>query len=273
MYRQRFGLTGHPLPKNAQGKTFFEKSPGYVALKRSFQRLLDDPGVGVLTAEAGVGKTAAVRHLCTQLPKPDYLVIYLCDTAVSPLDLYRTLAIELGVRPSHRRSQLWADIKKALVHMVDERGTAPVLILDEAQHLSDKFLLDLSGFLNFAFDSRDLLTLWMAGLSPFSRTLQLQLHAALKTRVATEVRLEPLDRDTFTAAIEHGLKAAGASSKLLADPALELLFRSSRGGLRVASKLLRAALRAAHERDQSFVDELVMEAAIDETGLGTVRAA
>jgi hypothetical protein len=29
MYRQRFGLTGHPLPKDAQGKTFFEKSPGF----------------------------------------------------------------------------------------------------------------------------------------------------------------------------------------------------------------------------------------------------
>ena len=141
MYRQRFGLTGHPLPKDAQGKTFFDKGPGYTKLERAFRQLVEDPGLGVLTADAGIGKTAAIRNLCAQLPRPDYLVLYLCDTAVAPLDLYRTLATEIGVRPSHRRAQLWTDLKKALVHLVDERGTSLFIVLDEAQHLSDPFLI------------------------------------------------------------------------------------------------------------------------------------
>ena len=128
-------------------------------------------------------------------------MLYLCDTAVAPLDLYRTLATEMGVRPSHRRSQLWTDIKNVLVHLVDERGTSPVLILDEAQHLSDLFLIDLS--------------------------------------------------------------AAGATDSVLADPARELLFRASRGVPRVASTLLRQALREAHDRNQTFIDDHTMEAAID----------
>ena len=29
MYRMHFGLTGHPLPKGAQGKTFYDKGLGY----------------------------------------------------------------------------------------------------------------------------------------------------------------------------------------------------------------------------------------------------
>jgi type II secretory pathway predicted ATPase ExeA len=263
MYRQRFSLNGHPLPKNAQGKTFYDKSPGYKKLGRAFQQLIKDPGLGVLTADAGAGKTAAIRNLCAQLPHPDYLVLYFCDTAVSPLDLYRTLANDLGVRASHRRAQLWTDIKKALVHMVDERGTAPVVIVDEAQHLSDRFLIDLSGFLNFAFDSRDLLTLWLVGLPPLNRHLKMQQHAALAMRVVHQVHLEPLDRDGFNALIDHGLKAAGANEKLISDPARELLYRASRGVPRVASKLLRAALTEAHERNQNFVDDHVMEAAVE----------
>src|SRR5882724_9110040 len=237
--KHRFSLTHYPLPKDAQGKTCYDKSAGQGRLARCFQQLLDDPGLGVLTSEAGVGKTTGIRNLCMALPRPDYLVLYFCDTTVSPLDLYRSLAGELGVKPSHRRGQLWADIKRALVHMVDERHTAPVLVLDEAQHLSDSFLLDLSGFLNFAFDSRDLLTLWLVGLPPLSRRLHMQQHAALRSRIAVELRLEPLDRDLFGAAIEHGFKAAGASQKVLADQAMEMLFRSSRGVLRVASKTLR----------------------------------
>jgi len=264
MYRQRFGLTSHPLPKNATGKSFFEKSPGYQKLKKRFTELSSDPGLGILTSDPGVGKTAAIRNLCAQLPKPNHLVLYLCDTAVSPLDLYRTLALELGVMPSHRRSQLWADIKKALLHLVDERATSPVVIIDEAQHLSDKFLMDLSGFLNFAFDSRDLVTLWLVGLPPLSRLLKMQLHAALATRIETEVHLDALDRGTFTALLDHALKAAGATQKLLSEPGEEQLFRASRGVPRQASKILRTALRRAHEKDQNFVDEAVMELAIEE---------
>ena len=259
MYRQRFGFTGHPFPKDAQGKTFFDQSPGYLRFKRRFQQLVDDPGLAVLTADPGLGKTAALRNLCAQLPRPDYQVIYLCDTSVSPLDLYRTLATELGVRPSHLRAQLWADLKKTLVHMVDERRTMPVLIIDEAQHLSDKILLDLSGFLNFAFDSRDLFPVWLAGLTPFARRFQLHAHEALRTRAMVHEHLETFDRDTFAAFIDHGLRAVGAQQKLLSDPALEQLFRATRGIPRVAAKMMRAALRAAHERNQTFVDERVMD--------------
>ena len=264
--KQRFGLIHYPLPKNAGGKTFYDKSTGYGRFARCFQQLIDDPGLGVLTAEAGVGKTAAIRNACMMLPKPDFLVLYFCDTTVSPLDLYRSLATELGVKPSHRRGQLWADIKKALVHMVDERNTAPVLVLDEAQHLSDAFLFDLSGFLNFAFDSRDLLTLWLVGLPPLTRRLHMHQHAALATRIAAEVRLEPLDREAFAAALDHAFKAAGAPQKILSDPAAEMLFRACRGVLRVASKTLRTALRIAHARGQAFLDEPTIQAALDEMG-------
>lgn len=264
MYRQRFGLTGHPFAKNVQGKTCFDKTPGYARLEKAFTRLAHDPGLGVLTADAGVGKTAAIRNLCARLPRPDHLVLYLCDTAVSPLDLYRALALELGVRPSHRRAQLWTDIKKMLAHLVDERATKPVVIIDEAQHLGDRFLIDLSGFLNFAFDSRDLLTLWLVGLPALDRTLRLHQHAPLRMRVAAQVHMEPLDRDTFAAAVDHAMRAAGASTKIIADPALELCFRASRGVLRTAARIIRTALDIAHDREQSFVDDHVMEAAVDE---------
>ncbi|MEO7329232.1 MAG: ATP-binding protein [Minicystis sp.] len=265
MYRKRFGLTGHPLPKDARGKTFFDKGPTYDKLSRVFARLLDEPGLGVVTGEPGVGKTTALRNRCAELPKPDYLVLYVCDTAVSPLDLYRSLAQELGVKPSHRRGQLWTDIKKALVHMVDERHTSPVIVLDEAHHLSDKFLIDLTGFLNFAFDSRDLLTLWLVGQPGLKKTLARQEHAALATRVAAHVHFDPfLDKDAFFACITASLAAVGATEKILAESALDLLFRQSRGFLRIAAKLLRAALRLAHEREQSFVDEATMALAVDD---------
>lgn len=263
-YRKRFGLIHPLLPRDAAGPSFFDQSSGYLRLEMYFQELLDEPGLGLLTADAGVGKTAAIRNLCAQLPQPDFKVLYLCDTAVSSFDVYRTLALELGLAPSHRRAQLWWELKRAITHLVEERHTLPVLVLDEAQRLSDAFLLDLCGFLNFAFDRKTLLVLWLVGLPALSRRLKMQLHAPLASRLAAQVHLEPLAREDFAALLQHATQAAGHKAKLLTDPALELLFRVSHGVPRAASKLLRAGLRHAHRRNQNILDESVLQAALDE---------
>lgn len=264
--KARFSLTHYPLPKSAQGKTFYDKGAGYGRLRRAFRQTVDDRTVGVLSGDPGVGKTSAIRNLIAELPRPDHQVLYLCNTSGSPLDLYRAIASEIGVRPSHRRGQLWSDIKKTVVHMVDERGVVPVIVLDEAQHLSDSFLIDLASFLNFAFDSRDLMPLWLVGLPPLVKRLHQLQHDALRTRIAVEIRLEALDRQAFGAAVEHAFKTAGATQTVISDAAVELLYRASRGVLRVASKILRVALRIANEKNQAFLDEHAFEAAIAELG-------
>lgn len=265
LYRQRFGLTGAPFPKDARAKTFFEDTEGFQRLERSFSMLTEEPGLGVLTAEPGVGKTAAIRHLSDRLPRPQYRVIYLSDTAIGPVDVYRALALELGLTPAFRRAQLWREIKQCLLHLVDERAEAPILIIDEAHHLSDRFLADLSGFLNFAFDSRDLFTTWLVGLPPLRARLRLQKHAPLRTRLVTAIHLEAFtSRENFATFIDHGFEAVGAKGSLVADSARELLFRSSGGLPREVGKIVRKALRLADERNLNFLDESVIEAVIGE---------
>ena len=140
-----------------------------------------------VVGDPGTGKTTCIRHLCAHLPRPRYRVLYHCDTTLSPTGIYRALAGELGLRPHHRRSQLWQDIKRTLLHLVDEQHIQPVLVLDEAHHLPDAFLLELAAFLNYAFDSRDLLTLWLVGQPALHRRLQTQQHEALAMRVVMRV--------------------------------------------------------------------------------------
>lgn len=266
-YRQRFGLTHHPLPRDAAGSSFFCQTRALNQLEDGFQALLEEPGLGVLTAEAGVGKTAAMRNICAQLATPDFRVLYLCNTAASPFDIYRSLALELGLSPAHRKSQLWWALKAELVRLLDEAHTVPIIVLDEAQHLSDAFLADLSGFLNFAFDTRSAAALWLVGLPSLAQRLRLQVHAPLASRIAAQVQLAALERDDFKALIEHGLKAAGSREKLLTDAALELLFRASRGIPRIASRLLRASLKEAHARNQNLVDDAALKAAVETLAL------
>ena len=61
MYHRRFELTGTPLAKNAQGKNFYDKTAGHQRLHRRFTQLAQEPGLGVLTAEPGVGNVSDHR--------------------------------------------------------------------------------------------------------------------------------------------------------------------------------------------------------------------
>ncbi|WP_332383994.1 AAA family ATPase [Burkholderia ubonensis] len=67
----------------------------------------------------------------------------------------------------------------------------PLWIIDEAQNLPPEFFRDFPSFLNFAFDARSLITVWLAGhraralrAAHHARTQdrRLQPHAALRDR-------------------------------------------------------------------------------------------
>lgn len=260
-WRERFGMQTAPLPRGAAGETFFDKDPHYQRLARAFAWLAAEPGIGVLTGEPGVGKTSAMRHLCRQLPGSEHRVVYLCDCAVKPLDLYRMLAAELGLRPGPR-AQIVADIKRALVSLVDERGVVPIVILDDAQGLRDDLLHELHGLTSLDFDGREYLTIWLVGHPLLARRLRLQQHAALAQRVVIYAPLlAKTDPLLFDAMLDHGLAAASASAGLIPADARELIQRVTRGIPRLISHLLRIALTVADERGLTTIDVSVVNTA------------
>lgn len=263
-YRHRFDLAHDPLPRDASGKNCFCDTPEFDKLRRVFNWLAAEPGLGVLTAEAGLGKTTLMRHLCDQLPAPEHRVVYLCDTATTAASVYRNLASELGLTPKYRRDALWRQLKHEIRKLFNEHSVVPILVIDEAQHLSDDFFHDLASFLNFAFDRQDLLTIWLVGLPSLRTRLDMAHHSALRSRIVSPNQLRPKTREQLFAMIRHGLAAAGAGEKIVADPALEVLYRVSRGNPRATAHLLRASLMLAHDRDQPFVDEATILDACDE---------
>jgi hypothetical protein len=112
MYRQHFGLKAAPLDK---GSAELWDDGALAHLEERFRWLLHSPGLGLLTGEPGVGKTAALRRLTSALNPHRYQVIYLAETDFGRTDLYRSLALALGVEPAYRRAQLWRDLKACIL--------------------------------------------------------------------------------------------------------------------------------------------------------------
>lgn len=262
MYLQHFGLAHAPL-----GKDLAEPwDDGALAeLAQRFDWLLKSPGIGLLTGEPGVGKTAALRKLTRGLNPHRYLVLYQAETDFGRVDLYRGLARALGVEPSYRRAQLWRDIKQRVHELAEGKHMTPIWIIDEAQNLPAEFFRDFPAFLNFAFDSRDLISVWLVGHPALGQILQRHPYAALASRIQARVALQPIvQRERFAQLIAHGLKAAGCQHTLLADSGMEILRQASKGLPRQASRILCTAMRLAVPKGLNHLPDDLLQQAIEE---------
>ena len=262
MYLQHFGLRHAPL-----GKEITEPwDDGALAnLKQRFDWLLNSPGLGLLTGEPGVGKTAALRSLTSTLNPHRYMVLYQAETDFGRVDIYRGLARALGVEPSYRRAQLWRDIKQRVHDLADTKNVTPLWIIDEAQNLPLEFFRDFPAFLNFAFDSRDLMSVWMVGHPALAQALDRQPYAALQSRIQVRVQLKPvIERERFHSLILHALKSAGCQQTLLADSGMELLRQASKGLPRQAGRILCTAMRLAMLKGLNHLPDEIVQQAIGE---------
>ncbi|MFM8552377.1 MAG: ExeA family protein [Nitrospiraceae bacterium] len=262
MYRQHFGLKTAPLDK----ATCELWDDGALAqLEERFRWLLQSPGIGLLTGEPGVGKTAALRQLTTTLNPHRYQVIYLAETDFGRTDLYRSLALALGLEPAYRRAQLWRDLKTRILDQVDGKHLLPIWIIDEAQNLPPEFFKDFPAFLNFAFDSRDLMTVWLVGHPALAQTLNRAPYAALAGRLQVRIHLRPvIERERFAQLIQHALTTAGCPHTLLADSGMELLRLASQGLPRQAGRILRAAMQRAVPKGLNHLPDDLLRETIEE---------
>lgn len=109
MYHQHFGLTSQSLGKDTQ----LWDDGSIAALKERFQWLQENPGVALLTGVPGIGKTSALSLIADELNPLRYQVIDMVETDFRRMDIYRQLALALGLEPTFRCSQFWRDDGKA----------------------------------------------------------------------------------------------------------------------------------------------------------------
>jgi type II secretory pathway predicted ATPase ExeA len=261
MYRQHFGLKHAPLGKESLS---LWPHPQLSNLEKEFGWLLKSPGLGLLTAEPGLGKTAALRQITKTLNPHEYQVLYIAETDFGRLDFYRQLALKLNLSSSYRRSQLWRDIKEHITHLATQKNILLVLIIDEAQNLPSDFLKDFPSFLNFVFDSKDYLTVWLVGHPELARTLGRANHAALASRIQARCDFDPInDREAFKELVCHGFTQAGCTQTLLSDPGIEILRMASKGNPRQVHRLLVKALQLATEKKQNHLSDDIVKEAIE----------
>lgn len=257
MWENFFGFKKTPFSDNPDAKQLFA-SQAWSQVNARLQFLVDHHAAGLLTGEVGAGKSTAARSFTATLNPSLYKILYLHWSSGSGSDLLRQLARELDIEPAYRRGDLVRQISEAIVRLNQNKKQHPLLICDEAHLLSHATLEQFPLLLNFDMDSSHYLTLLLVGQPLLRRTLSLQLHEALRQRIAVHYHLEGLTREEFDAYLAHQLKAAGISQPLFDDTATQALYQASKGILRKVNKLAVTALRLAASRKTSLVNEAIL---------------
>lgn len=145
------------------------------------------------------------------------------------------------------------------------KQVTPLWIIDEAQNLPPEFFRDFPSFLNFAFDSRDLMSVWLVGHPSLAQTLERAPYAAHSSRIQVRVQLKPVvERERFALLITHALKSAGCQHTVLSESAMEILRQASKGLPRQAGRVLCTAMRLAVPKGLNHLPDELLQQAITE---------
>lgn len=261
MHLQHFGLKHEPLGKQ---QSEIVDSKQHQSLCQYLGWLTQTNGVGLVTGEAGVGKTTVIHQWAKSLNPLTHRVIYQADNHFKAFDIYCQLAESLGLDSHHRYSRLWRGIKEEVLHLADEKKLTPVWILDESQNLPLSFFADLPAFLNFSFDTRDIMIILLVGTPKLQTIVQRCAYSALSSRIQFHFEWQALDDfEKFSQIIETAFKQAGCQQALLSQTAMKLIHMASKGRLRYAHRLITRSLQLAAKQNLNHLPDDIISNSIE----------
>ncbi|MEA3347030.1 MAG: AAA family ATPase [Candidatus Auribacterota bacterium] len=261
MIKPFFGLNYFPFKKDIQ-KIFFSRQLNY--LKNRCSHFIETQGIALLTGDVGSGKTTFIRWLLNSLDHNSYKFIYISQTARTARSFFRIIAKETGLVPQHFIEDVTSQVKTELSNLSHKQKLRPILIIDEAQNLSDYVLEEIRLLTNFSMDSKDYLSIFLLGHPVLKGRLKLSAYAALKQRISFSYHLTGLEQDEVAPYLTHRLKLAGKSKSLFTDEAVTLLFNYSKGLPRVINTMAHEALYQAADQQKDMVDEILIETIMQE---------
>lgn len=221
-------------------------------------------GIGLVTADPGVGKTFAVRCWAERLNPNTSRVVYLCLSTVTNMEFYRGLCQGLGIEPSLKKTDMFRDIQARVRSLAEDRRVRVTLVVDEAHHLASSILGDLQMIANFDMDSRDMLAIVLVGHSVLAQYLSRQPHEALRQRLVAAYRMRGLDAGGAAGYVRAMLAASGADPDLLDDAALASAHACSGGSIRRLNSVMTNALTIGAQQRARAVDAEMVRCAAEE---------
>ena len=261
MYLKHFGLKQPPFQLAPDPQYLFLSLRHRLAL--SLLRYgLGDAGGGliVITGHVGSGKTTLLRQVLRELDDKRHTIGLLNNTLDFDQHLIRWVASAFDLSFEGRENiALFREFQKFVIAEY-ARGRQVLLVIDEAQNLSDRALEEIRLLSNINGDNNQLLKIVLLGQPELREQLAQPKLSQIAQRVSVEYHLEPLPRSEVGAYVRHRLAVAGRKQQLFSNDAIDALYEFSAGVPRLVNTLCDQALVHAFAYDHKQIHRDTIEA-------------
>jgi MSHA biogenesis protein MshM len=266
MYLEHFKLSKAPFTLTPNTE-FFCHLPGHQeALNVLLISLQSGEGFIKIVGEVGTGKTLLCRLLLDKLDD-SFITAYIPNPDLSADGLRLAFAQELGIKKCENMThpRLLEEINKRLLEYHSD-GKRVVLLIDEAQALSEQCLEAVRLLTNLETESSKLLQVVLFGQPELDAKLNKTELRQLKQRITFAYQLAPLKESELDAYLCHRLSIAGYTyGSLFTYRAKRLLYKASQGLPRLLNILCHKALLVAYGKGQNHIDHNAIKKAIKDT--------
>ena len=254
-----YGMDMNPFRKDISIHKLYE-SNDYRQMTNRLDFLIRCKGIGLFIGNPGTGKTTCIRSLLDGLNTSRYKVVYICLTTITPLEFYRTLNDELGLEESHKKNILFRQIQSELERLSKEHMEV-VIVIDEAQFLSEMVLKEFIMLFNFHYDSADYCTVILTGQMEFIRKMRLRSLEPFKQRTNINYTMTGFIEDEIGGYIKDRLKMVHCREDLFAEESYHTLFTLMRGSLRILNLLIsRSLIIGMNRQAEQITSEIIKDA-------------
>ena len=265
MYEAFFGLQQEPFSIAPDPRFLYMSDKHREALALLNFGLSRGASFVLLTGEIGAGKTTVWRRFLEELPS-NFDIANVVNPRLDVVALLSRVCEDLGVElPAGGRPVDLIDALHGHLLLSQAQGRRTLIVIDEAQALSDDVLEQLRLLTNLDFSGKKLQVM-LIGQPELRQMLERPQLEPLAQRVVARYHLPALSAAESVAYIEHRLKVAGLQGEIPFDPqALAAIHRLCHGIPRRINVLCDRALIAAYAQGLRRVDERTVVRAATET--------
>jgi general secretion pathway protein A len=253
MFFTHFNMNTHPFAENPPIDWLLTDSRFEQALAR-MKFFLEQGRLALITGQTGVGKSSLLRLVRQNMPQNRFTPLYLHLTSVKSGAFLRLIVTELGEAPRFGKDRLFLQI----VDRIKKNDTETIIIIDEAHLISVETLIDLRLLISTGINADLPLKIILSGQETLTVQLKRASLADLVNRINVRYHIKSLTRDQTIAYIDHRLKCAGATDRLMTSDAKALIHDYAGGVPRSINNIATACLIHASSQNITAINESIV---------------
>lgn len=265
MYCEYFGLKEKPFSLAPDPRFLYMSQQHWEAIAHLKYGIDDDWGFVLITGDIGTGKTTLCRFLIDQL-SDNTEVAFVINPKLTVEELLGVICEEFKIPyPEGNKSiKVFIDLINAFLISVHSSARKALLIIDEAQCLSEEVLEQLRLLTNLETNENKLLRIILLGQPELLGKLSKPELKQMAQRITARYHIGPLLKEDVAAYVSHRLRVAGARESLFSPSAIKRLFRLSNGVPRLINVICDRALLGASLQEHKQVAGSTLEKAAKE---------